>query len=64
MEKTHYLRDEVEIEEVNEKLVCPACSGTVWRGFSTHMGKVYVCNGYPKDCNFISRREAIIETNF
>ncbi|NIP31206.1 MAG: hypothetical protein GTO02_16005 [Candidatus Dadabacteria bacterium] len=63
MENKHYLKDEVEIEEIDNRLICPVCSGTVWRGFSTHLGKVYVCNKYPKNCNFISRREAIIETH-
>ena len=55
------LRDEVEIEEEDEQLICPVCAGEVWRGFSTHLGKVYTCLGYPTDCNFIARRESIIE---
>ena len=55
------LRDEVEIEEQNDKLICPVCSGEVGRVFSTHLGKLYPCINYPNDCNFIARRESIIE---
>lgn len=55
------LRDEVEIEQEDNQLICPVCSGEVWRGFSTHLGKVYTCLGYPTECNFIARRESIIE---
>lgn len=55
------LRDEVEIEEEKDQLICPVCAGEVWRGFSTHLGKVYTCLGFPDECNFIARRESIIE---
>jgi hypothetical protein len=52
--------------EKNQKtlLSCPVCRGIVKPGYDTQIGRVFVCENYPKNCKYIVRenkeREATI----
>ncbi len=38
-------------------LSCPVCRGIIKPGYDTQIGKVFVCENYPKNCKYIVRKE-------
>jgi len=36
---------------------CPVCGGTIKPGYDTQIGRVFVCENYPKNCTYIVRKE-------
>jgi len=36
-------------------LSCPICNGIIKPGYDTQLGRVFVCENYPKNCKYIVR---------
>jgi len=42
-------------EEKERQIPCPDCDGSLNLGFSTKLGKVWLCSNYPESCIYIKR---------